>query len=233
MQVPRLKTNSPIDKLLGGGLEIGAITNFYGEAGSGKTNLALIATKAAIDAGKKVVYIDTENNFSFERFAQIVGKGRVEDYLENVFLIEPKSWKEQCEQIEKLRFLVKNEDIGLIVVDSIVSLYRLELTDENHVEVNKEHSRQYATLMQLAREYNLAVLVTNQIYTISGKIELTSRLIAKYWSKALVKLEKLDRANRRRATIIKHRSLPEGKAMEFEITGNGIKEVKLMGLLKI
>ena len=49
-----------IDKLLGGGFEAGAITEIYGEAGSGKTNLCLQLSKAVVLDGKKVIFIDSE-----------------------------------------------------------------------------------------------------------------------------------------------------------------------------
>jgi DNA repair protein RadB len=217
-------TNTVLDKLLNGGIEKGAITNFYGEAGSGKTNIMLIITKTVIDNNQKVIFIDTESNFSIERFNQIT-ENKSSEYLDKIYFFEPKTWNEQCEQIKGIEDLVKKENIGLIVVDSMVSLYRLELTDENFVTINKELSKQYAILSNIAREKNIPVVVTNQIYSISGKIELTSRLIAKYWAKTLVKLEKLDRPNHRLATIIKHRAIPEGKNIEFEITQTGIKEV--------
>ena len=49
-----------IDQLLGGGFEGGAVTEIYGEAGSGKTNMCLQLAKAVIQSGKKTIYIDSE-----------------------------------------------------------------------------------------------------------------------------------------------------------------------------
>ena len=45
-----IPTNSSLDKLLGGGIEKGCITQFYGPPGSGKTNIAL-----------KILYEATKN----------------------------------------------------------------------------------------------------------------------------------------------------------------------------
>ncbi len=224
----RLSTKSPLDKILDGGIEHAAITNVYGEAGSGKSNLALLCTISAIEQGKKVIFIDTEGGFSFDRFNQLTN-GRSHEYLSKVILLEPKNWEEQCKRIDELEKLV-TDDVGLIVVDSIVTLYRLVLNDENYPQVNRELSNQYAKLSSIAREKNIPVLVTNQVYSISGKLELISRTIGKYWAKALIKLEKLDRPNHRLATIVKHRSIPEGKSIEFEITRNGFKEVGKLSL---
>ncbi|MEM7826693.1 MAG: DNA repair and recombination protein RadB [Candidatus Aenigmatarchaeota archaeon] len=220
----RLPTNSPLDKILGGGIEYNAITNVYGEAGSGKTNLAILCMLSAIKKGKKVIFIDTEGGFSFERLDQLAN-GNGNEYLKSMIFFEPKTWEEQCERINKIENIIEQENVGLIVVDSIVSLYRLELNSENFQEINRQLSKQYSILSNISRSKNIPVLVTNQVYSTGSKIEMTSRTIGKYWAKALIRLEKLDRFGHRSAIIVKHRSLPEGRRIEFIITQNGLKEV--------
>lgn len=227
--IHKLPTKSPLDKLLNGGIESDTITNVYGEPGCGKTNFAMLCTISCIEQGKKALFIDTEGSFSFERFKQLA-KENFSEYLKNIIFLMPKNWDEQIKCVENLEKLLEQEDIGLIVVDSIVSLYRLEISDENFQKMNRELSRQYAILSNISRGRNIPTLVTNQVYAVSGKIELTSRLIGKYWSKALIKFEKLDSPNHRLATIIKHRSLPEGEKIEFEITKDGFKEVRKLSL---
>ena len=68
----------PLDDLLGGGIESNAITEIHGEAGSGKTNLCLQASREYASKGKKVAYIDSEG-VSLERLDQMCkeydGKG--------------------------------------------------------------------------------------------------------------------------------------------------------------
>ena len=213
----RFATNTPLDKLLDGGIEDDVITNIYGPAGSGKTNIAIAA---AINSTKKVVYIDTEGSFSLERFEQLGGNERT---MKNMLLINVHSWKEQSEAIASLEKVAEREKIGLVVIDSLVALYRLELTDKNYKTVNKQLATQYSVLSRIARKYKIPVLVTNQVYGRGDEIELTSRAIAKYWSKALVELRKLEKENVRLAILRKHRSLPEGRKIEFEITQDGLK----------
>lgn len=216
----RLKTNTPLDKILGGGLERGVVTNIYGPAGSGKTNIALSSTKSCEN---KIVFIDTESNFSHERFQQISEKKRLKD----VFFISPNDWEEQIKAIKKTKDLVEKEKIGLIIVDSIVALYRLELNQENFYQINRQLATQYSVLASIARKHNIPILVTNQIYSIGKEeIEMTSKTIAKYWSKALVELQKTDRPNHRVAILRKHRSLPEDSQIEFIITKDGLEEPK-------
>ena len=222
----KLITNTPLDKLLNGGIESDVITNIYGPAGSGKSNITISAAIAAA-ALKKVIYVDTEGSFSLERFRQLGGTERI---MKNIILFEPHMWNEQHIAIEKAEKLAEKEGVSLVIVDSLVALYRLELDKENFPVVNKQLATQYSILSRIARKHKIPVLVTNQVYGIrtgtEENIELTSRAIAKYWSKALIELKKADRPNHRIAIIRKHRSIAENKSVEFEITESKLKEVK-------
>lgn len=226
----RLSTKSPLDKILNGGIEHRAITNIYGEAGTGKSNVAILCCMAAVERGKKAIFIDTEGSFSFERLNQLAN-GNGSKYLSHIILLEPKNWKEQCQRVEELDKIIKAENVGLVIIDSIVSLFRIELADENFQEVSRQMTRQYSLLSVLSREFDIPVLVTNQVYSIDGKVQMSSQTISRYWSKSLIQLEKLDTPGHRVATLIKHRSLPENSAIEFEIIGNGLKETEKLGIL--
>ncbi|MDY6776856.1 MAG: DNA repair and recombination protein RadB [Candidatus Nanohaloarchaea archaeon] len=205
-----------LDRLLGGGVEHGVITNVYGEAGSGKTNFCIQATVSAVRNGGKAVFIDTEGGFSAERFLQMHDD---EEALEDVILYEPTSFEEQREVFENLPETVENSDVSLIVVDSLVSLYRLQLNGDNPQDTNTQLSQQFSTLSRLARTEDIPVVVTNQVYSEfeSDDTVLVGRDIPAYWSKTLLELEKAG-DNRRRAEIRKHRSRPEGIQAEFYIT---------------
>lgn len=219
MKIERLSSGTKIiDELLDGGAEQGSITNFYGPPGSGKTNISLLFTLSGLKHGK-TIYVDTENGFSTERFFQI---GGTKEDLKQVLYETPTNFKEQIKAIQKL----KNLDIKLIVVDSVVSLYRLEINKDNFTEVNKDLAKQLAILSFIAKEKKIPVIVTNQVYSVnSDEIELSGRDVVKYWSKCLVEIKKVD-DNRRLAILRKHRSLPEGRKAEFEITSSGIDKAK-------
>jgi DNA repair protein RadB len=220
MDVSRLPTRTPLDKILNGGLENDTITNVYGPPGCGKTNIALCATLSALPSGK-VAYIDTEGSFSAERFRQL-GGGTKE--MKNVLLSEVHDWEEQNAAVQKLEKLAETEKISLVVIDSLVALYRLNLDESNFPLVNKQLATQYSVLSKISRIHKIPVLVTNQVYTKDDKIELTSRTIARYWSKTLIELKRLDKDNHRVAIMRKHRSIPEGRAIEFKITEKSLEE---------
>lgn len=205
-----------LDELLGGGVEHGIVTNVYGEAGSGKTNICVQAVSRAIHEGEgTAVFIDTEGGFSAERFLQIHGD---EAGLEEVILFEPTTFDEQRDVIDGLEETVEEQDAGIIVVDSLVSLYRLHL-DGDAQETNTELSKQFSTLSTIAREQEVPVIVTNQVYSEfdSDETVMVGRDIPAYWSKTLLHLKKQG-DGRRSAELRKHRSRPEGVKTEFYIT---------------
>ena len=215
--------SKPIDKLLGGGLEKGCITNFYGPPGSGKTQIAMVAAAGISSKGMKVVFIDTEGGFSFERLKQLVDD--YESVLKRIIIMRVYSWKEQNECISKLP---KLENIKAVIVDSIVALWRLEINQENAFLINQELAKQLSILARIASEKNIPVLITNQVYSDieTGELELSGRNVVKWWSKNLVELIHSGKSNHRVAIVKKARAVPEGKRVEFEIYEKGLREAK-------
>ncbi|RKX84547.1 MAG: DNA repair and recombination protein RadB [Spirochaetes bacterium] len=218
MRNKRLSFNNKcLDELLEGGIEHGSLTNLYGPPGSGKTNIALLASVSCANNGKKVIYIDTEGGFSPERLSQI--SKNFDMVSKSIIVVEPKTFEEQDKLIRDLDKMLDNT--GLIVLDSLVNLYRLELEDKNFQQINKKLANQLAILSKLSREKNIPVLITNQVYSDGNGIQPVSRDITKYWSKCLIELVKLDKG-RRVAILRKHRSIPEGREAHFQITHDGI-----------
>ena len=83
--------SSEFDEWLNGGYDTDVITVFYGPAGSGKTNLCLIAAAEQAALGKKVVFIDTEGGFSVERLRQLADL----EVLKNIVIIKATTFYEQ------------------------------------------------------------------------------------------------------------------------------------------
>ncbi|MCJ7429357.1 MAG: DNA repair and recombination protein RadB [Candidatus Nanohaloarchaeota archaeon QJJ-5] len=211
---------APIDDILDGGLEAGIITNVYGESGTGKTNVCIQAAVSCIEAGDPVVYVDTEGGFSAERFLQMHDD---RDALEDVVMLEPMTFEQQRDVFDRLPSVVDEHDAGLVIVDSLVALYRIRLQGDEVSETNRELSRQLSVLSKIARSEDIPVLVTNQVYSSfeSDEVQMVGRDVPTYWSKCLLKLE--ENGSDRRMVVEKHRSRPEGLAAVFSITEHGIE----------
>ena len=149
-----------VDKILNGGYEKDIITTIYGPASAGKTCLCILASIAVARSGKKVVYIDTENGFSVERLKQIAPD--YETVLKNIMFSKPTRFEEQHKEILKLNALVTSE-IGLIVVDTMGSLYRVETGNKNIQELNSQLGKQASLLAEIATKKNIPILVANQV----------------------------------------------------------------------
>ena len=81
-----------------------------------------------------------------------------------MIFLKPTSFAEQKKSFEKRKDIV-NDKIGLIVVDTIAMLYRLELGKSEEVQdVNRELGRQISYLTEIARKRSIPVLITNQVY---------------------------------------------------------------------
>ena len=214
------------DNFLNGGYEKNVITTIYGPGGSGKSNLCILSAIATIKSGGKVIYIDTESSFSINRFKQIA-KEKTKEYLNDIIFLKPHSFAEQKEVIEKLKNNM-SESIGLIIIDSIATHYRLEYGKTNEIySVNRELGLQISYLATIAKKNAVTVLLTNQVYSAfdeTDDVKVVGGDVMRYASKAMFELKKAK--NNLRAVIIKkHRSLPEGREFIFEITSNGITEM--------
>lgn len=223
----RIPTGSKIlDIMLDGGYENDVITTIYGPAGSGKTVLCLLCAINVARSGKKVVYVDSEGGFSLERLKQVASHIS-QDYkkiLDKIIFLKPTSFAEQKKSFEKLKDIV-NDKIGLIIVDTIAMLYRLELGKSEDVQaVNRELGKQISYLTEIARKKNIPVLITNQVYTDfddKGKVNIVGGDILKYGSKCLIELQITPNGNRR-LILKKHRSIAPEKELIFKIVEGGI-----------
>ena len=193
----KIPTNSGIDNLLDGGVEKGTVTQIFGPPGSGKSNISLVLAVNVAKQGKKVVYVDTEGGISINRIKQIAG----EDFPKIV------------------------DDVDLCVLDSAVALYRVD--DMKSSRLNKELGKQMGILAKIARNYDVAVVLTNQIYSSfdddnKDVVKAVGGTILQYWSKTIIQLERNDEFNKRVATLKRHRSIGEGKQATFKIVERGI-----------
>ncbi|MFH1641815.1 MAG: DNA repair and recombination protein RadB [Nanoarchaeota archaeon] len=220
----KLTSNSAvIDKLLNGGYEKDTITTIYGPAGSGKTLLCLLCS-IKVSESKKVIYVDTEGGYSIERLKQLTPNFK--EVLEKMLFYRPTSFQEQKTAFNKLKS-VMDDKVGLIIIDTISMLYRLELGKSDEIyDINRELGLQISYLNEIARKKNIAVLITNQVYADfknKNNVKMVGGDILKYGSKCLIELKSYKNGIRE-AILKKHRSINEGKKVLFKIVQNGIEE---------
>lgn len=187
-----LSTLTPsLDRLLIGGFPKGYLSLIYGEASTGKTTLSLQCAVSASRRNWKTLYIDADQSFSHKRLIQIIGSSQ-DDVLENILIFLPQSFLEQSRIVENLEnYLTKR--VGLIVVDTVTSLYRTSLGNaQGNFRLNRELNRQLAYLVELASKYDLVVLITSQVRSrvdnIGFRIEPVARRTLFHWPKTILNL---------------------------------------------
>ncbi len=210
--------------MLDGGYEQDVITTIYGPPGAGKTNFCLLAMTVVPE--KKILYVDTEGSFSLARFKQICPQ--FEEVLERTIFLTPTTYPEQREAFEYIKQSV-DDRFGLIIIDSIANLYRLELAFTNDTQaVNRELSLHMALLTEIARKKKIPVILTNQVYADfedRDKVRTVGGDVVKYWSRAMLELQRV-RTDLRKVTITKHRSIKEGDFKVFRIVQTGLEEIE-------
>ena len=222
----KIPSNSSLDTMLGGGFEKGVITQIFGPPSSGKSNITLALSVNVAKTNRKAIYIDTEGGISIDRIKQIAGPD-FSDVANNIIVFEPTSFLEQNDTLKSIDVWLRrnHDDVDLIVLDSAVALYRVD--DMKSTKLNKELGKQMGILSKIARQYDIAVILTNQIYNAfddegNNDIKAVGGTILQYWSKVIIQLERGEETNQRVATLRRHRSIAEGKQAIFSIASIGI-----------
>ncbi len=207
------------DRLLGGGVEKGSVTLFYGEAGAGKTNVCLQVARDVACRGEKVAYIDTEG-LSADRLGQMFAGH--EDSIKNMLIFQVHSFEEQSDRIDKIEKLAAAGSVSLVVIDSLTMFYRLNHDDNR---ARNDFIRQTEVLLNTARQYDIAIVVTSQVYANmgTGGVEFLGGHALHHNAKTIIRLDKRYEGVRE-AVIVKHRSLPEGRKARYRITETGIED---------
>ncbi len=158
------------NQLMGGGFETGAITECFGEFGSGKTQIGhILAVQTLLsDPTATVVYIDTENTFRPERIKQLAdGIGLdVDDALKRIMVARAYNSDHQMLLTEKVESLMteQGKKVKLVVVDSLTSHFRAEYIGRGTLaERQQKLNRHMHQLGKIAGSYNICVYVTNQV----------------------------------------------------------------------
>ena len=197
-----------LDRLLEGGIPTKTVTLIYGEAETGKTTLALQCVINCARIGYKSFFIDCDSSFSSKRLLQIASEN-YEEVASQIILARPTNFKEQTHLINELEKYI-TEKFALIIVDTITSLYRVELGEENKktFALNRELNQQIALLAQIAKTKNVSVIITSQVQNVFLKdeilIEPVATRILKFWSEVIIKLKPTSKSHLIQVVLEKH-----------------------------
>ena len=228
--------SSNIDELLGGGIETQCITEVYGEFGSAKTQIALQLSvnvqlseeDGGLDSG--AVYLDTEDTFIPERIEHMAEARDLdpEEVLEKIHVARAFNSDHQILLAEKAEEIIKNNDVKLLVVDSLTSQFRADYIGRGELAKRQQKLNKHMhTLQRLANAHNLAVIVTNQVMSKPDMLfgDPTSPIgghIVGHQSTFRIYLRK-SKKDKRIARLVDCPYLPEGEAV-FKVEDKGLKD---------
>jgi DNA repair protein RadA len=242
--VRKLKTRVPeLDDLLGGGFETQAITEMYGEFGSGKSQIvhqmAVNVQLPEEDGGLagSTIYIDTENTFRPERIEQmVIGLGidaDPADFLENIHVARAHTSDHQILMLDTAReraaeLRESDKPVRLFIIDSLTSHFRAEYAGRGTLAARQQKlNRHLHDLFKLADENNSVGLVTNQVLSnpavffgdptkpIGGNIVGHTATFRIYLRKS--------KGGKRIARLVDSPNLPEGEA-PFMVEEAGLRQ---------
>ncbi len=171
--IQKLSTGSKnLDDLIGGGLETQAITEFFGEFGSGKTqimhqlavNCTMPKEKGGFDSD--VLMIDTENTFRPERIIQMAKNKDLDpdETLKRIHVARAYNSHHQILLAEKAQDTAKEFDIKLLIVDSLTAHFRSEYVGRGSLAERQQLLNKHMhDLLRFGTIYNAIIAVTNQV----------------------------------------------------------------------
>jgi DNA repair protein RadA len=243
-EVRKLKTLVPdLDAILGGGLETQAITEMYGEFGSGKSQIVhqmAVNVQLPEDLGGlagSAVYIDTENTFRPERIEQMVNGLGIEDadpqeFLQNIHVARAHTSDHQMLLVETARERAaemrdSDRPVRIFIIDSLTAHFRAEYAGRGTLATRQQKlNRHMHDLFKLVDENNAVALVTNQVMSnpavffgdptkpIGGNIVGHTATFRLYLRKS--------KGGKRIARLVDSPNLPEGEAT-FMVEEAGLK----------
>ncbi|NVM55512.1 MAG: DNA repair and recombination protein RadA, partial [Candidatus Helarchaeota archaeon] len=236
-EVRRLTTGCEnLDAIIGGGLETRAITEVFGEFRTGKTQIAhqiCVTVQLPCDKGGlegNALYIDSEGTFRPERLLQMAARYKLDgtDLLKNVFYARAYNSDHQIVIIDTSPKFIREKNIKLIVVDSVMSHFRAEYLGRGTLSERQQKLNKFVhKLLQIAEAYNVIVFITNQVMAspgvffgdptrpVGGHVLAHSSTYRLYLRKS--------KGEKRVARLIDSPCLPEGEGI-FAITENGIED---------
>jgi DNA repair protein RadA len=236
--VLRLTSGSKVvDRLLNGGMETQTITEFYGEYGSGKSqichqlcvNVQLPPDRGGL--GGSALYVDTENTFRTERIVSMSKHLGLdpEQVVKNIIYAEAYTSDHQMFLLDNADEVIKANNVKLIIVDSLTAHFRSEYIGREMLAPRQQKLNKHMhKLIGLARAFNAVAVVTNQVMAkpdvfFGDAIHPIGGHIVGHTSHTRVYLRRAAHGPIRIARLVSSPYLPEGEEI-FKITENGIED---------
>lgn len=217
-----------IDGFLDGGIDTRAITEIYGAASSGKTQLCLqlaFNCRLPLRQGGNdgiVLYITTDKPACARRLVQLDEAFRAKygddtDILGGIFISQFNETEEfEYFVTKRLPDFLIESDIKLLIIDSLAGIFR---TNQNYINRAKTFCNLFQQLESLADKNNFAILTTNHLTAEISDLQafgVEKASLGVTWSSLLtcrIKLEKLER--------------------KVDLTINNVREISKVRELKI
>ena len=178
LEIGKLTTGSTsFDDLLGGGLETQALTEFYGEFGSGKTQIAhQLAVNVQLPPENgglngSVVIIDTENTFRPERIKDMAEGASLDpdEILKNIHVARAYNSNHQILLVDKAERLAEElidteKPVRLLIVDSATAHFRSEYVGRGTLADRQQKINKHLhDTLRFGDLNNAVVMITNQV----------------------------------------------------------------------
>jgi len=231
--------STQLDRILGGGVETGCITEIFGEFRCGKTQLChtlCVACQLPIENGggeSKALYIDTEGTFRPERLVSIAERYGLneEDVLENVTYARAYNAEHQEKLLAEVGGVFCESRYALLVVDSATGLFRTDYTGRHELAERQQALNRFLRKLQgIANEHGVAVVITNQVQSTPAgglqgpQVTPIGGHVISHASQTRLFFRK-GKGETRVCKIYDSPNLPEGEAM-FAIGTGGIQDAE-------
>lgn len=222
-----------IDTGLDGGISPETVTLIYGEPETGKSTLAMQCAFNCAMQELKTLYVDCDNTFSSKRLSQLAA-GKFDEIADKIMLLKPLDFKEQTTIMDRLAdYLTKN--VGLIVVDTINSLYGAKVAEASSkakaFSVNRELNRQMAILAQTAKIQKIPIITTSQVRSMfsdpSGSVKPAANRVLTFWADNIISLKPTENSKAIKATVEKNHAKTVHVTCYVQIGERGISETEI------
>jgi RecA/RadA recombinase len=143
--------------------------------------------------------------------------------------MKPESFRDQISVIDRLTEYV-NRSFGLVVIDTLTSLYRLQLSESptKAFDLNRELNRQTALLVQVARAEKVAVMMTSQVTSVFNdanvSVEPVATRVLKFWADIILVMKPTERPGIIRAVMEKNPRGTRTSSFDLRINDSGIHD---------